>query len=240
MQSSGAADIIKVESVIKSFSESGVDMTKEEIFARVDHTQLKATATWADIEALCAEAVRYHTASVCIPPAYLRRARQAFPALTLCTVIGFPLGYNTTSAKVFETRDAVAQGADEIDMVVNLGDVKNGDFDAVRAEIEAVRAAADGKLLKVIVETCYLTEEEKLRLCDCVTQAKADYIKTSTGFGTAGAQLEDIALFRRRVGADVKIKAAGGIRTREAMEAFCAAGCDRIGCSAAVKALAGE
>lgn len=215
-------------------------MTREEIFARVDHTALKPTATWADIYKLCEEAVAYGTASVCIPPVYLRRARQAFPKLNLCTVIGFPLGYNTTAAKVFETQDAVAQGADEIDMVINLGDVKNGDFGAVRAEIEAVRAAAGGKLLKVIVETCYLTEEEKVRVCECVTQAKADYIKTSTGFGTAGAQLEDIALFRRHIGPEVKIKAAGGIRTRAAMEAFCAAGCDRIGCSAAVQALTEE
>ena len=215
-------------------------MKKKKFSPSVAHPEQMETATWADIQALCEEATVYHTASVCIPPAYLRRARQAFPALTLCTVIGFPLGYSTTAAKVFETKDAVAQGADEIDMVVNLGDVKNGDFDAVRAEIEAVRAVADGRLLKVIVETCYLTREEKLRLCDCVTQAKADYIKTSTGFGTAGAQMEDIALFRQHIGAGVKIKAAGGIRTREAMEAFCEAGCDRIGCSAAVKALAGE
>ena len=215
-------------------------MTKEEIFARVDHTALKATVTWAEIYTLCEEAVAYGTASVCIPPAYLSRARQAFPPLNLCTVIGFPLGYNTTAAKVFETQDAVAQGANEIDMVINLGDVKNGDFGAVRAEIEAVRAAAGGKLLKVIVETCYLTEEEKVRVCECVTQAKADYIKTSTGFGSAGAQPADIELFRQHIGPEVKIKAAGGIRTRAAMEAFCAAGCDRIGCSAAVKALTEE
>ncbi len=212
-------------------------MDQQEIFARVDHTALKATATWQDIHTLCEEALRYGTASVCIPPAYLRRARQAFPTLRLCTVIGFPLGYSTTAAKVFETKDAIAQGADEVDMVINLGDVKNGDFGAVRAEIGAVREASAGKVLKVIVETCYLTEAEKVRVCECVTQAKADYIKTSTGFGTAGAQLEDIELFRQHIGPQVKIKAAGGIRTREAMEAFCAAGCDRIGCSAAVKAL---
>ncbi len=212
-------------------------MTQQEIFARVDHTALKATATWQDIRTLCEEALRYGTASVCIPPAYVRRARQEFPTLRLCTVIGFPLGYNTTAAKVFETKDAIAQGADEVDMVINLGDVKNGDFGAVRAEIEAVRTAAAGKVLKVIVETCYLTETEKVRVCECVTQAKADYIKTSTGFGTAGARLEDIELMKQHIGPQVKIKAAGGIRTREAMEAFCAAGCDRIGCSAAVKAL---
>ena len=214
-------------------------MEKSEILARVDHTALKATATWADIQNLCEEAVKYGTASVCIPPSYLKRAREAFPKLNLCTVIGFPLGYNTTACKVFETKDAVAQGADEVDMVVNLGDVKNGDFDAVTKEIEAVREAAQGRLLKVIVETCYLTEEEKIRLCECVTNAKADYIKTSTGFGSDGAQLADIELFREHIGPEVRIKAAGGIRTREAMEAFCAAGCSRIGCSAAVKALCG-
>lgn len=212
-------------------------MEKSEILARVDHTALKATATWADIRNLCEEAVKYGTASVCIPPSYLKRAREAFPQLNLCTVIGFPLGYNTTACKVFETKDAVAQGADEIDMVVNLGDVKNGDFDAVTKEIEAIREAAQGRLLKVIVETCYLTGEEKIRLCECVTSAKADYIKTSTGFGSDGAQLADIELFRQHIGPEVKIKAAGGIRTREAMEAFCNAGCSRIGCSAAVKAL---
>ena len=155
-------------------------------------------------------------------------------------MIGFPLGYSTTASKVFETKDAVTHGADEIDMVVNLGDVKNGDFEEVTAEIMAVREAAQGRLLKVIVETCYLTREEKIRICKCVTDAKADYIKTSTGFGSAGAQLEDIELFREHIGSDVKIKAAGGIRTQEAMEAFCQAGCSRIGCSAAIKALCGK
>lgn len=207
--------------------------------ARVDHTALKAVTTWEEIQKLCEEALAYGTASVCIPPAYIGRAHETFPELNLCTVIGFPLGYNTTACKVFETRDAVAQGANEIDMVVNLGDVKNGDFDAVTAEIKAIKDACGGKLLKVIVETCYLTEEEKVSLCQCVTKAKAEYIKTSTGFGSAGATLEDIALFKANIGPDVKMKAAGGIRTREAMEAFCNAGCHRIGCSAAVKALEG-
>ncbi|WP_367924741.1 deoxyribose-phosphate aldolase [uncultured Ruthenibacterium sp.] len=215
-------------------------MEKGEILTKVDHTCLKPTATWQDIQTLCEEAIQHKTASVCIPPAYLKRARAAFPNLNLCTVIGFPLGYNTMASKVFETKDALEQGADEIDMVVNLGDVKNGDFDAVTEEIKAVRKAAGEHVLKVIIETCYLTQEEKIQLCDCVTQAKADYIKTSTGFGTAGAQLEDIQLFREHIGKDVKIKAAGGIRTREAMEAFCRAGCDRIGCSAAVKVLCAE
>lgn len=207
---------------------------------RIDHTVLKATAGWDEIRVLCEEATACQTASVCIPPAYVKRAHGAFPALNLCTVIGFPLGYNTTACKVFETRDAIENGAEEIDMVVNLGDVKNGDFDAVCEEIAAIRAAAQGKVLKVIVETCYLTQEEKIQLCRCVTEAGADYIKTSTGFGSAGAQLEDIALFRRHIGKDVKIKAAGGIRTRESMEEFCSAGCERIGSSAAVSLLAKE
>lgn len=215
-------------------------MEKNQILARVDHTVLKATATWEEVRVLCEQAVTYKTASVCIPPSYIGRARAAFPNLNLCTVIGFPLGYNTTAAKVFETRDAVAQGADEVDMVVNLGDVKNGDFEAVTREIAAIKEAAGGKLLKVIVETCYLTREEKIRLCQCVTQGGADYIKTSTGFGTAGAQLEDIQLFQEHIGPQVKMKASGGIRTREAMEAFCEAGCQRIGCSAAVQLLADE
>lgn len=213
-------------------------MDKQEILSRVDHTVLKATATWDEVRVLCEEAVAHKTASVCIPPSYLERARAAFPDLVLCTVIGFPLGYSTTAVKVFETRDAVARGADEVDMVINLGDVKNGDFDAVLREIAAIKEAAGGKLLKVIVETCYLTQEEKIRLCRCVTEGGAEYIKTSTGFGTAGAQLEDIQLFRQHIGPQVKMKAAGGIRTREAMEAFCQAGCQRIGCSAAVRLLA--
>mgnify|MGYP003258852562 CR=1 FL=1 len=213
-------------------------MEKTEILARVDHTALKSTATWEDIRLLCEEAVEYKTASVCIPPSYLKRARAAFPQLNLCTVIGFPLGYSTTASKVFETKDAVTHGADEIDMVVNLGDVKNGDFEEVTAEIMAVREAAQGRLLKVIVETCYLTREEKIRICKCVTDPKADYIKTCTEMCIRDR--EDIELFREHIGSDVKIKAAGGIRTQEAMEAFCQAGCSRIGCSAAIKVLCGK
>lgn len=209
----------------------------EEILSRVDHTALKAVTTWEDIHILCEEAIRCHTASVCIPPSYVARAHQAFPDLNICTVIGFPLGYNTLECKVFETRQAVRQGASEVDMVVDLGDVKNGDLDAVEREIAAVKAAAEGRVLKVIVETCYLTREEKIQLCGCVTRAGADYIKTSTGFGTAGAALEDIRLFREHIGPAVKIKAAGGIRTREELEAFCQAGCERIGSSAAVRLL---
>lgn len=214
-------------------------MNNSEILARIDHTQLKAVSTEADIDALCEEAMKYKTASVCIPPSYVAYARKKYGgALNICTVIGFPLGYNTTAAKVFEVQCAVADGADELDMVVNLGDVKNGYFDRVTAEIAALKKAACGKVLKVIVETCYLTEEEKTALCRCVTDGGADYIKTSTGFGTAGARLEDIRLFKEHIGSGVKMKAAGGIKTKEELEAFISEGCDRIGTSSAVKILA--
>ena len=212
-------------------------MSNTDILSRVDHTALKATATWEDIYTLCEEALKYHTASVCIPPSYIARAHKTFPQLNLCTVIGFPLGYNTTACKVFEAQQAIQEGASEVDMVVNLGDVKNRDFEAVESEIAALKNAVGNNILKVIVETCYLTENEKIRLCQCVTNAKADYIKTSTGFGTAGATLADIHLFQEYIGPDVKVKAAGGIRTQEDLEAFYAAGCDRLGCSAAVKVL---
>lgn len=154
-------------------------MRNSEILVRIDHTALNAVTTWADIQKLCSEALEFHTASVCIPPSYVARTRRRFPNLTICTVIGFPLGYSTTPCKVFETEQAVRDGADEIDMVIDLGNVKNGDFDAVEAEIHAVREACRGKILKVIVETCYLTQEEKIRVCGCVTNAQADLIKTS-------------------------------------------------------------
>lgn len=213
------------------------------VFAHVDHTLLKPTATLADIEALCRQAFRYHTASVCIPPRFVGEVKRlfgdAFQAehIAICTVIGFPLGYSTTAVKVAETQDAVANGADEIDMVIALGDVKSGDFERVTDEIRAVKAAANGRILKVIVETCYLTEKEKIALCRCVSDARADFIKTSTGFGDKGAVLEDIALFKAHIAPDVHIKAAGGIRTRADMEAFLGAGCERIGTSGAVRAL---
>lgn len=208
-------------------------METSEILAKIDHTLLKPFAAWTDIEKLCREALEWHTASVCIPPCYIARARKEFPSLRIATVIGFPLGYAVTAAKVTETREALRDGADEIDMVINVTDVKNGDFDKVLAEIRAIREAAGNHIMKVIVETCYLTEEEKIRLCEIVTQAGADYIKTSTGFGTAGADLEDVRLFKKHIGPDVKIKAAGGIRTKEQMEAFIEAGADRIGTSGA-------
>ncbi len=215
-------------------------MTKEEIFSHIDHTLLRADCTEKEIDALCAEAVKYNTASVCIPACHIAHVRAKFPSLNICTVIGFPLGYSTTAAKCFETEDAVKNGANEIDMVINLCLVKDGRFDAVENEIAAVKRSCGGKLLKVIVETCYLTEEEKIMLCGCVTRAGADYIKTSTGFGTAGAKIEDIRLFKQHIGGNVRMKAAGGVRTRDDMEMFLAEGCERIGTSSAVKLLAKE
>lgn len=215
-------------------------MTKEEIFSHIDHTLLRADSTEKEIDALCEEALKYNTASVCIPACYISHVREKFPSLNICTVIGFPLGYSTTASKCFEAEDAVRNGADEIDMVINLCLVKDRRFDDVENEIAEVKRACGGKLLKVIVETCYLTEEEKIMLCGCVTRAGADFIKTSTGFGTAGANIEDIRLFKQHIGGGVKMKAAGGVRTREDMEAFLGEGCERIGTSSAVKLLAKE
>lgn len=216
--------------------EADRNYTQEEVWVavrKVDHTLLKAYATWEDIRKLCGEAVEYQTASVCVPPSYISRIRDTYGSkLRICTVIGFPLGYATTAVKVFETEDAVRNGADEIDMVINIGEVKNGNYDFVEQEIKAIRSACHGKILKVIIETCYLTEEEKISLCRIVTEAGADFIKTSTGFGTAGAKEEDIVLFQNHIGANVKIKAAGGIRTKESLMAFAGLGCDRIGASA--------
>ncbi|MBR6695706.1 MAG: deoxyribose-phosphate aldolase [Oscillospiraceae bacterium] len=208
-------------------------MNANEILNKIDHTVLSATATTEDVKKICEEAVKYGTASVCIPPSYIKWARENFPSLNLCTVIGFPLGYNTTAVKVFETGNAVIDGADEIDMVINLGFVKDKKFDKITEEISAVKKACGGKLLKVIIETCYLTDDEKKELCKCVTDAGAEYIKTSTGFGTKGAELSDIEIFKDNIGENVKIKAAGGIRTKEDMENFIEAGCDRIGTSKA-------
>ena len=216
-------------------------MENSVILSHVDHTLLKATATWAEIQALCDEAVAHKTASVCVPPSYIRRIREKYgDALTICTVIGFPLGYSVCAAKVAEVKAAMADGAGEVDMVVNLGDVKNGEFNKITAEIAALKQAAGQGILKVIIETCYLTREEKIALCHSVTQGGADYIKTSTGFGTAGAALEDVLLFKEHIGSGVKIKAAGGIRSREDMAAFLEAGCDRLGTSSAIQILAGE
>lgn len=215
-------------------------MTKQEILAHCDHTLLKASASWVQIRELCEEAVRFHTASVCVPACYLKRIRAEFPSLNLCTVVGFPLGYSSTEGKLAETEKALEDGANEIDMVINLTDVKNRDYEAVTKEIATLKAVCGENILKVIVETCELTEEEKVRVCDCVTKGGADFIKTSTGFGSAGATLEDISLFRKHIGSKVLIKAAGGIRTVDALQAFLDAGCDRIGTSAAVRLLKDE
>lgn len=208
-------------------------MQLEKIYTRIDHTVLKQTTTWDAIQTLCDEAIRNGAASVCIPPCYVEKAKQyTKDAMQICTVIGFPNGYQTTMVKLVETKEAIAYGADEIDMVINLCDVKNGEWDKVRHEIKALKHACGNRVLKVIIETCYLTEEEKVQLCHIVTDAGADYIKTSTGFGSAGATVEDVALFRRECGAEVKIKAAGGIRTVETAEQMIAAGADRLGSSA--------
>lgn len=213
-------------------------MNNAQILAHIDHTLLKAVASWEEIKALCDEAIGAGTASVCVPPSYIARIHAAYPTLNICTVIGFPLGYSAVHVKACETATAIADGAGEVDMVINLGDVKNGDFDRITAEIRALKNAADGHILKVIIETCYLTEAEKIALCKCVTDGGADYIKTSTGFGTGGATLADVALFRAHIGKNVKIKAAGGVKTRDDLVAFLEAGCDRIGTSSAVSILA--
>ena len=213
-------------------------MTKQELYSHVDHTQLKAYATWEDIVKLCDEAVKYKTASVCVPPCYIKRIHDKYGKdFNICTVIGFPLGYSVTAAKVVEAQEAIKDGANEVDMVININDAKNGDFDKIEEEIKTIKAACGDKILKVIIETCYLTDEEKIKLCGCVTRAKAEYIKTSTGFGTGGATFDDVKLFKEHIGPDVKIKAAGGIRTKEDMETFLSLGADRLGTSSAISIL---
>ena len=208
-------------------------MNKQDIMSRVDHTILTTTATWEQVKKICDEGMKYNTASVCIPPRYVKKAAQYVGSkLKICTVIGFPNGYNMPEVKVFETEDAVRCGADEIDMVINLGMVKAGDWEGVLEEIKAVKASCAGRILKVIVETCQLTHEEKIAACRVVSMSGADFIKTSTGFSTAGATVEDIELFKAHVSPDVRIKAAGGIRTFEQAQAMIDAGADRIGASA--------
>ena len=215
-------------------------MTNEQILSHIDHTLLKAVSSWPEIVKLCDEAVKFKTASVCVPPSYVKPIHGAYGrGLNICTVIGFPLGYSVSAAKIRESETALAEGAGELDMVINIGDVKNGAFDKVQDEISALKKIAGNHVLKVIVETCYLTREEKIRLCEIVTQAGADYIKTSTGFGTAGATLEDVLLFKEHIGSGVKIKAAGGVKTRDDLEKFLNSGCDRIGTSSAVALLTG-
>ena len=212
-------------------------MTNEEILKKIDHTLLAPTATLMQIRTLCIEALDYKTASVCIPPFYVKKVHEEFPTLNICTVIGFPLGYEVTRAKVIEAEQAIADGANEIDMVVNIAAVKNHDFDFVMEEIQAVKQACGSHILKVIAECCYLNEDEKVMLCHAVTTAGADFIKTSTGFGTGGATKEDVKLFDKNVGKKVRIKAAGGIKSREDMEEFIKLGCSRIGTSSGVKIL---
>ena len=211
-------------------------MDIQTILSKVDHTLLAPAATQAQIGVLCDEAVRFQTASVCIPPSYVHAAREYVgDRMRVCTVIGFPNGYDTTAAKCFMASDAVDNGADEVDMVINIGWAKAGLWEAVTEEIAAVKAACKGKLLKVIIETCLLTDEEKIQLCKCVSDSGADYIKTSTGFSTAGATFEDVALFARHVAPHVKIKAAGGISSLEDAEKFITLGASRLGTSRIVK-----
>lgn len=227
------------ESVAAQAGAAGKKLGNDELAATMDYTLLKPTSTWEQISSVCTDALAGGCASACIPPAYVARARAAFPELRITTVIGFPLGYMTSAAKAAEAADAVANGADEIDMVIDQGMVKARDYAAIEADIRRVREAVPTATLKVIVETCYLAQETKVPICGCVERAGADFIKTSTGFGAAGAQIEDVALFARELGGRVKVKAAGGIRAREDLAAFVAAGADRIGCSASPQKLFG-
>ena len=207
-------------------------MNKNEVMSKVDHTLLTQTATWEEIERICSQAMKYQTASVCIPPSYVKRAAQYLGGrIKVCTVIGFPNGYQTTNVKMAETEDAIQNGADEIDMVININRVKDDRFEEVLQEVKEIRAACEGKVLKVIIETCLLTKEEKLKMCEIVTKAGADYIKTSTGFSTGGATFEDVALLQKYVGDSVKVKAAGGISSLEDAERFLRLGADRLGTS---------
>ena len=211
-------------------------MELSEILAKCDHTLLSQTATWADIQAICDDGMKYKTASVCIPASFVQQAKQYVGSdLAICTVIGFPNGYDTTAAKCFMAYDAVGHGADEVDMVINIGWAKEGRFADITEEIRQVKAHCCGKILKVIIETCLLTDEEKIALCGCVTEAGADYIKTSTGFSTAGATFTDVELFAKHIGKGVKIKAAGGISSLADAEEFIRLGADRLGTSRIVK-----
>ncbi len=211
-------------------------MEQQEILQKVDHTLLEQTATWSRIKEICDDAMHYHTASVCIPPSFVKKAKEYTDGrMAICTVIGFPNGYNTTEVKKAETKDAIANGADEIDMVINLGWVKEGAFDKVEQEIRELKEICGDKILKVIIETCLLDETEKKTMCEVVTNAGADFIKTSTGFSTGGATLEDIELFAKYVGKNVKIKAAGGIASFEDAQKLTEAGASRLGTSRLIK-----
>ena len=216
-------------------------MDIQKILSICDHTLLLQPSTWDEIRALCDDAIKYGTASVCIPPCYVRKAKEYVgDRMKICTVIGFPNGNTTTAVKVFETTDAIANGADEIDMVINIGLLRAGKDKKVRKEIEAIKKACRGRILKVIIETCLLTEDEKIRMCKIVTEAGADFIKTSTGFSTAGATFDDVALFAAHVGPNVKIKAAGGISSIADAEKFMELGASRLGTSRIVKIVKAE
>lgn len=213
-----------------------MDQKIENILSKCDHTLLLQGSTWAQIKGICDDAMKYHTASVCIPPCYVKQAKDYMgDRMAVCTVIGFPNGNCTTATKVFETTDAVANGADEIDMVINIGMLKAGEFDYVLNEIKAIKEACRGRILKVIIETCLLTDEEKIRMCQIVTESGADFIKTSTGFSTAGATFADIELFAANVGPNVKMKAAGGIASLDDAQKFIDLGASRLGTSRVVK-----
>lgn len=216
-------------------------MDREEILNKVDHTLLAQTATWEEIREILDDAMKYHTASACIPAAYVKQAAEYVQGrLPICTVIGFPNGYHTTAVKVFETKDAVANGASEIDMVINIGFLKDKRYEEIEEEIRQVHAACEGRILKVIIETCLLTEKEKIKMCEIVTKAGAEFIKTSTGFSTGGATFEDVELMRKHVGANVKVKAAGGIASFADAEKFVDLGADRLGTSRLIKIMKAE
>lgn len=211
-------------------------ISNEKLLSMVDHTLLSQTATWGEIKQICDDAIKYKTASVCIPASFVKKAKEYVKdSMKVCTVIGFPNGYSTTKSKIFETKDAILNGADEIDMVINLGFIKDGLYEEQLDEIKQIKQACGDKILKVIIETCLLTKEEKIKMCEIVTQSKADFIKTSTGFSTAGATFEDIELFKKYVGKDVKIKAAGGISSLEDANKFVELGATRLGTSRIVK-----
>lgn len=216
-------------------------MDKQEILKTVDHTLLTQTATWNEIKQICDDAIKYKTASVCIPASYVKRAKEYVKDnMKICTVIGFPNGYSTTATKVFETKDAIQNGASEIDMVINIGYLKDKLYELLEDEIVQIKKACDDKILKVIIETCLLTDDEKIKMCEIVTNAKADYIKTSTGFSTSGATFSDVELFKKHVGKDVKIKAAGGITSLDDAEKFISLGASRLGTSRIIKLIKNE
>lgn len=216
-------------------------MNKQLILSKVDHTLLSQSATWREIVELCDDAYKYETASVCIPPEFVEQAKNYLGGhIAVCTVIGFPNGYQTTATKCFETADAIKDGADEIDMVINIGKVKEGKYNEILDEIKRIKKICEGRILKVIIETCLLTDEEKIKMCEVVTESGADYIKTSTGFSVGGATFEDIALFAKHVGSNVKIKAAGGIKSFEDAEKFISLGADRLGTSRLVSIMKNE